>query len=62
MSKFIVDVVHDFGSSLRPDVGRGFLHVSSVFLFLTKAFGMAAIKNPEFYSTNKMNSESLRSN
>ena len=33
MWKFIVDVVHDFGSSLRPDVGRGFLHVSNVFLF-----------------------------
>ena len=25
MWKFIVDVVHDFGSSLRTDVGRGFL-------------------------------------
>ena len=34
MWKFIVDVVHDFVSSLQPDVGRGFLHVSSVFLFL----------------------------
>ena len=33
MWKFIDDVVHDFGSSLRPDVGRGFLHVSNVFLF-----------------------------
>ena len=31
MWKFIVDV-HDYGSSLRPDVGRGFLHVSNVFL------------------------------
>ena len=30
--KFMVDVVHDFGSSLRPDVGRGFLHVSNVSL------------------------------
>ena len=30
MWKFIVDVVHDFGSSLQPDVGRGFLHVSNV--------------------------------
>ena len=33
MWKFIVDVVHDFVSSLQPDVGRGFLHVSNVFLF-----------------------------
>ena len=33
MWKFIADVVHDFGSSLQPDVGRGFLHVSNVFLF-----------------------------
>ena len=32
MGKFIVDVVHDFVSSLQPDVGRGFLHVSNVFL------------------------------
>ena len=35
MWKFIVDVVHDFVSSLQPDVGRGFLHVSNVFLFNT---------------------------
>ena len=34
MWKFIVDVVHDFVSSLQPDVGRGFLHVSNVFLFI----------------------------
>ena len=34
MWKFIVDVVHDFGSSLQLDVGRGFLHVSNMFLFL----------------------------
>ena len=33
MWKFIVDVVHDFVSSLQPDVGRGFLHVSNVFLY-----------------------------
>ena len=33
MWKFIVDVVNDFVSSLQPDVGRGFLHVSNVFLF-----------------------------
>ena len=33
MWKFIVDVVHDFVNSLQPDVGRGFLHVSNVFLF-----------------------------
>ena len=32
MWKFVVDVVHDFVSSLQPDVGRGFLHVSNVFL------------------------------
>ena len=32
MWKFIVDVVHDFVSSLQPDVGRGFLHVSNVFM------------------------------
>ena len=34
MRKFIVDVGHDFGSSLQPDVGRGVLHVSNVFLLL----------------------------
>ena len=33
MWKFIVDIVHDFVSSLQPDGGRGFLHVSNVFLF-----------------------------
>ena len=33
MWKFIVGVVHDFVSSLQPDIGRGFLHVSNVFLF-----------------------------
>ena len=33
MWKFIVDVVHDFVNSLQPDAGRGFLHVSNVFLF-----------------------------
>ena len=32
MWKFIVNIVHDFVSSLQPDVGRGFLHVSNVFL------------------------------
>ena len=32
MRKFIVDIVHDFGSSLQPDVGRGFLHICNVFL------------------------------
>ena len=32
MWKFIVDVVHDFVSSLQLEVGRGFLHVSNVFL------------------------------
>ena len=34
MWKFIVDVVHDFGSSLWLDVGRVFLHVSNVLLLL----------------------------
>ena len=34
MWKFIVDVVRDFVSSLQPDVGQGFLHVSNVFLFI----------------------------
>ena len=34
MWKFIVDVVQDFVSSLQPDVGRGFLHVSNVFLLI----------------------------
>ena len=33
MWKFIIHVVHDFGSSLQPDVGRGFLQVSNVFLW-----------------------------
>ena len=37
MWKFIVDVVHDFVSSLQPDVGRGFLHVSNVFLYLNES-------------------------
>ena len=32
MWKFIGDVVHEFVSSFQPDVGRGFLHVSNVFL------------------------------
>ena len=32
MWNFIVDFVHDFVSSLQPGVGRGFLHVSNVFL------------------------------
>ena len=34
MWKFIVDVVHDLVGSLQPDVGRGFLHVSNVFLLM----------------------------
>ena len=38
MWKFIVDVVHDFVSSLQPDVGRGFLHVSNVFLYYIAVF------------------------
>ena len=39
MWKFIVDVVHDFVSSLQPDVGRGFLHVSNVFLLVIPCIG-----------------------
>ena len=35
MWKFMVDAVHDFVSSLQPDVGRGFLHISNVFLLLS---------------------------
>ena len=31
----MVDVVHDFGSSLQRDVGRGFLHISNVLLFFS---------------------------
>ena len=42
MWKFIIDVVHDFASSLEPDVGRGFLHVSNVFLFYCVAAGNTA--------------------
>ena len=42
MWKFIIDVVHDFASSLQPDVGRGFLHVSNVFLFYCVAAGNTA--------------------
>ena len=38
MWKFIVDVVHDFVSSLQPDVGRGILHVSNLFLFCFLVF------------------------
>ena len=34
MWKFMIYVVHDFVSSLQPDVGRGFLHVSNVFLYI----------------------------
>ena len=29
----MVDVVHDFGISLQPDIGWGFLHVSNMFLY-----------------------------
>ena len=49
MWKFIIDVVHDFVSSLQPDVGRGFLHVSNVFLFnIMAAHGLCA---PKFNET-----------
>ena len=43
MWKFIVDVVHDFASSLQPDVGQGFLHVSNVFLFYCVAAGFVEV-------------------
>ena len=54
MWKFIVDVVHDFVSSLQPDVGRGFLHVSNVFLLLNvllcwKIFQCADVRNGLWY-------------
>ena len=39
MQKFIVDVVHDFVISLQPDVGREFLHVSNVFLYISEVVG-----------------------
>ena len=43
MWKFIVDVVHDFVSSLQPDVGRGFLHVSNVFFLPLRSSGWRGI-------------------
>ena len=43
MWKFIVDVVQDFVSSLQPDVGRGFLHVSNVFLCYLVDLGLDKI-------------------
>ena len=51
MWKFIVDVVHDFVSSLQPDVGRGFLHVSNVFLLKSsiKFQGHTGQKNQHFW-------------
>ena len=60
MWKFKVDVVHEFGSSLRADVGRRFFTRLQRVL-VSKAFGMTSIKTPVFYSINKTNSESLRS-
>ena len=51
MWKFIVDVVHDFVSSLQPDVGRGFLHVSNVFLLLNRLFGRRSQKTSELRVT-----------
>ena len=38
MWKFIVDVVHDFVSLLQLDAGRGFLHVSNVFLLMIELY------------------------
>ena len=60
MWKFKVDVVHEFGSSLRADVGRWFFTRLQRVL-VSKAFGMTSVKTPVFYSINKTNSESLRS-
>ena len=53
MWKFIVDVVHDFVSSLQPDVGRGFLHVTNVFLFLIyiHLHGSSPLPNNKLYQT-----------
>ena len=45
MWKFIVDVVNDFVSSLQPDVGRGFLHVSDVFLFKLKPSNLVQLEH-----------------
>ena len=45
MWKFIGDVVHDFVSSLQLDVGRGFLHVSNVFLFILCIYWPATMFN-----------------
>ena len=42
MWKFMIYVAHDFVSSLQPDVGRGFLHVSNVFLFTKPVLYMRA--------------------
>ena len=46
MWKFIVDVVHDFVNSFQPDVGRGFLHVSNVFLYCVAAGNTAFVEVP----------------
>ena len=51
MWKFIVDVVHDFVSSLQPDVGRGFLHVSNVFLSVSDMSGLILRGYPAVGST-----------
>ena len=52
MWKFIVDVVHDFVSSLQPDVGRGFLHVSNVFLFaIILMIVKVNVRRPHYQST-----------
>ena len=48
MWKFIIDVVHDCVSSLQPDVGRGFLHVSNVFLLWIETLPVSL---PVFTST-----------
>ena len=50
MWKFIVDVVNDFVSSLQPDVGRGFLHVSNVFLFYMKSMFRAVASSSINYA------------
>ena len=38
----MVDDVHEFGSSLRPDVARGFLHVFNVFLLTARVISIVS--------------------
>ena len=48
MWKFIFDVAYDFIISLQPDVGRRFLHVSNVYLFLKQVTDKIASKLVNF--------------